>query len=369
MCDPMSLEVDVVEGGFAGAAGWWDRVVEASARPSPFASHAWLSRWWEVYGDGARLLLLRLRDGGAEVGGGAFYLRSRRLKGVLSVRELRLVGDQHVGSEGLDLLVADRALEAEAAAALGRFLTSSERRWDVAHLQGLRPGAVLLRPEALGDDAEASVRKVNRCPYLTLPKDKPVAALKKDFASRVARKSRGLIDRGGMRFARCTSEGEIETLLDALFANHQARWQAKGEKGAFAAGAKRDFYRRVSPDMLRAGRLELFGLWEGDRPRAVLFGGSAGKTLYYLQSAFDADLAPHGPGNVLMFQILRHAQERGFDRFDFMKGDEAYKFQWTTEEEPLLLRRTAGRGWRGRLAGATLALSGRLKPRKAPKGA
>jgi len=361
----MSIEIDVVEGGFAAAAGWWDSLLDRSMRPSPFASHAWLGTWWDLYGKDARLLLLRLRDGAREVGGGAFFLRARRLKGVLPVRELRLVGDRHAGSEGLDLLVAERGLEDEAVRALGHFFTTAEQAWDVAHLEGLRPGALLLRPEALGKSSSVSVRAVNRCPFLRLQTGRPVTPLRKHFASRVARKSRRLIDRGGMRFARCSSEAEIDTLLGALFADHQRRWQGRGERGAFAADAKRHFYRRVAPALLRAGRLELFGLWEGERPRAVLFGASAGGTLFYLQSAFDPELASHGPGNVLMFQILREAQARGFERFDFMKGDESYKFRWTTEEEPLLLRRTAGRGWRGRLVKAALTLSGRLGDRPA----
>lgn len=356
----MRVQIEAVRGGFDAAAPWWDGVLERAARVSPFASHAWLARWWQVYGAGGRLLLLRLHDGSETVGAAAFYLRRRRLKGLFAVRELRLVGDRHVGSEGLDLL-AVRGREEEAAGALGTFLAKEEGAWDLAHLEGLRPGAVLLRPEALGAVGASSIHAVNRCPFLRLQTGRPVAPLKKDFASRVARKSRGLLDRGGLRFARASAEAEIEPLLATLFADHQARWSARGEAGAFAAEAKRSFYRRVAPDLLAAGRLELFGLWEGDRPRAVLFGASAGPTLFYLQSAFDPTLAPHGPGNVLMYQILRDAQARGFERFDFMKGDEAYKFQWTSEEESLLLRRAAGRGLWARLAGTALALSGRLR--------
>ncbi len=355
----MSLRLEAVEGGFAGAEEWWDGVLERSSRVSPFASHAWLSRWWEAYGAGSRLQLLRLKEGDQTVGGVAFYVRARKLEGLFPVRELRLVGDRHVGSEGLDALV-ERGRETEAASAIAEHLGGGGG-WDVAHLQGLRPGAVLLRPEAFARLGVSAVRTVNRCPVLALPVGRPVAPLKKDFASRVARKSRALLDRGGLRFARCLEAREIPPLLEALFANHQARWIGRGEAGAFAAEAKRGFYGRVAPDLLRSGRLELFGLWDGDRPRAVLFGASGGKTLFYLQSGFDPALAPHGPGNVLMYQILRQAQERGFERFDFMKGDEAYKFQWTSEEEPLLLRRVVGRGWRARLAGAALALSGRMR--------
>ena len=350
----MSLQVRPVDGDFESVAPWWDAVLARTAKPSPFASHAWLSSWWATYGSGAQLHLLRLEEDGRTAGGGAFYIRRRRLRGLLPVRELRLVGDRHVGSEGLDLLV-ERGLEGPARMALKHHLAAGGApAWDLAHFTGLRPGAVLLGDGSPG--AHSWAQQVNRCPYLILPTDRPVAPLKKDFAARVARKSRGLLLRGGHRFERCETESQIGPLLEALFFYHQKRWVERGEKGSFAASAKRAFYEKVTPLLLRAGRLELFGIWDAERPRAVLFGASAGGTLFYLQSAFDAELGSFGPGNVLMFQILRQAQERGFERFDFMKGDEAYKFQWTQQEEPLIVHRSAAPGWRGSLLMTLLRL-------------
>jgi CelD/BcsL family acetyltransferase involved in cellulose biosynthesis len=355
----MSLHIRVVDSGFPGVAPWWDRLLEASGRPSPFASHAWLSTWWETYGAGAELRILALHQGEEPVGGVALYVRRRRLRGLVPVRELRLVGDRFVGSEGLDFVVK-RGLEVKAAGLLNRHLGEAFRGWDIARLDGLRPNAVLLHGEATPGAGRRLVHQSNRCPFLLLPGGRPVAPLRKDFAARVARKTRQLLIGRGVRFARCTTGAEVERALAVLFEVHQQRWQARGEPGAFAEPRKRDFYSRVAPRLLATGRLELFALWEADRARAVLFGARGGDTLYYLQSGFDGELAPFGPGNVLLLQILRDAQARGFARFDFMKGDEAYKFQWTGDEEPLLSLRAPGPRWRGRLAFALLDLERRM---------
>ena len=344
----MGLELRVVPDGFAGVAPWWDAVVEASARPSPFATRAWLSTWWETYGRGGRLLVLSLVDGGQPAGGVAFYRQGRRLRGVFPVRELRLVGDRFVGSEGLDLVVRP-GLEQEAAAAVARFLAAPAAAFDLIHLAGLRPGAVLLRGEALPAVARSSVAPTNRCPFLRLDSGRPAVPLSKSYASQVARRVRRAAE-AGLRFARCETEEQVQQALGALFATHQERWEDRGEAGSFADPRKRDFYRRVAPLLFREQRLALYALWQGDQARAALFGATAGRTLYYLQSGFDPALASQSPGGVLMQQILRDAQARGFERFDFMKGDEAYKYRWTSEEEPLLLRRGVGSGWRGRLA-------------------
>jgi CelD/BcsL family acetyltransferase involved in cellulose biosynthesis len=353
------LELRPVEAGFAGVASWWDAVLEGSRRPSPFASYAWLSTWWESYGPGNELLLLGLYEGSVPVGGLALYRHRRRLRGLFPVTELRLVGDRGVGSEGLDFLVPPEVGE-EAARLLGRWLSRAGGGWDLVHLDGLRPEAVLLRPEALPPMERPSVCRANRCPYLLLPRDRPVAPRRPSFTSQVTRNSRQILVGRGLRFLRCTTEVEVERALEGLFENHQARWQARGETGGFADARKRDFYRRVAPRLLQAGRLELYGLWEGEKARAVLFGASGGGCLYYLQSGFSFELATLGPGNVLIYQILRDAQARGFDRFDFMKGDEAYKFRWTADEEPLFARRAPGPAPRGRVVFAGIDFGQRL---------
>lgn len=344
----MSVEMRVLDGGLEAAEPWWDDLVANSQLPSPFASHIWLTTWWEIYGTTPAPLVLCLEKNGVPIAAGAFYRRRRRLKGLLPVSELRLVGDRFVGSEGLDF-VARRGHENEAAIAIERHFRQGGAGSDVLHFEGLRPGAVLLREGVLPTPAGCTTRPVHPCPYFELHMER-IAPLSKSFGSRVARKSRGLLDRGGLRFDRCESAPSIERALDSLFAMHQARWTARGENGSFASEKKRAFYRTVAPRLLERDQLELFAIWDGSTPKAVLFGASSGARLFYLQSGFHDDISAYGPGNILIYQILKYAKSAGYEIFDFMKGDESYKYLWTDRETHLHLRKEYRATWKGRLA-------------------
>jgi CelD/BcsL family acetyltransferase involved in cellulose biosynthesis len=56
----------------------------------------------------------------------------------------------------------------------------------------------------------------------------------------------------------------------------------------------------------------------------------------------DPDARELSPGVVLVERLIRRALERGQRRFDFLRGDESYKYEWGGADEPiqrLLVRR------------------------------
>ncbi len=63
-------------------------------------------------------------------------------------------------------------------------------------------------------------------------------------------------------------------------------------------------------------------------------------------------------GQVLLATMIRRGMERGFKRFDFLRGEDPYKRQWTTTgrttEEITVFRR----GLRGRWLRGVEALAG-----------
>jgi CelD/BcsL family acetyltransferase involved in cellulose biosynthesis len=57
----------------------------------------------------------------------------------------------------------------------------------------------------------------------------------------------------------------------------------------------------------------------------------------------EPDARDLSPGVVLVERLIRRAIERGRRRFDFLRGHEAYKYEWGGADEPiqrLLVRRT-----------------------------
>ena len=55
---------------------------------------------------------------------------------------------------------------------------------------------------------------------------------------------------------------------------------------------------------------------------------------YYLilSSYDDGDVSRFGPGRAHLHELLRHAIDGGFHRFDFTIGDEPYKRDWSDTE-------------------------------------
>jgi CelD/BcsL family acetyltransferase involved in cellulose biosynthesis len=64
----------------------------------------------------------------------------------------------------------------------------------------------------------------------------------------------------------------------------------------------------------------------------------------FYNAGIDPDARELSPGVVLTGRYMRHAIETGKRRFDFLRGDEPYKYEWGATDEPiqrLLVRRDA----------------------------
>jgi len=57
-------------------------------------------------------------------------------------------------------------------------------------------------------------------------------------------------------------------------------------------------------------------------------------TLYSYLSAFDPDYEQLGFGRELLGQAIRYAHEHGYRTWNFMRGDEPYKYSWGARPIP-----------------------------------
>jgi CelD/BcsL family acetyltransferase involved in cellulose biosynthesis len=69
-------------------------------------------------------------------------------------------------------------------------------------------------------------------------------------------------------------------------------------------------------------------------------------SLLYYNAGVDPDARELSPGVLMVERYLRRALDHGLTRLDFLRGDEAYKYEWGAVDEPitrLLVRRTLQR--------------------------
>ena len=82
--------------------------------------------------------------------------------------------------------------------------------------------------------------------------------------------------------------------------------------------------------------LELAFLELGGRNVAAYFNFISQDRVWVYNSGMDPDFAAFSPGWVLLAGLIRRAIETGCQAFDFLRGDEPYKFQWGGVGEQVL---------------------------------
>jgi CelD/BcsL family acetyltransferase involved in cellulose biosynthesis len=161
-------------------------------------------------------------------------------------------------------------------------------------------------------------------PRLELPTtfDEYLQALGKTERHELRRKLRRL--ETGRRVAfRFAGDSERASVLDRFVALHR---RSRGEKAEFMTGETERFFRDVAETMGARGWLRLGALNVDGEDAAILFGFAYERTLALYNAASDPDLAALSVGLACAAYAIRTAIAEGFTTYDFLRGDERYKY-------------------------------------------
>jgi len=141
----------------------------------------------------------------------------------------------------------------------------------------------------------------------------------------IDRLARRLDQQHGVRL-RMSGTADVERDLLALLHLRRSRWDAAPRPSEEA------FLLDVAHSASEAGFLRLWLLDDNDRVVAGLLGWSlSGRTFAHLM-AFDGAYAKLGPGTVLLARAVESAVTAGDRVFDFLRGDEAHKRAYVTQQ-------------------------------------
>ena len=80
----------------------------------------------------------------------------------------------------------------------------------------------------------------------------------------------------------------------------------------------------------------LFALEAEGRPVAVAYGFLSHRRFSFFQIAHDPGSSKLRPGTVLVYRTIAWLCDAGAAEFNFLQGDEPYKFEWTSDTRPLM---------------------------------
>lgn len=301
----------------------WLDLLSRSVTNYVFQTPQFQEAWWTTLGTG-ELRIIAVRTGeGKLVGLAPLFLDSER--------QLCFVGCVNV-SDYLDFLI-DQQHQTDVYAAIGGVLKSDSITWKSLYLCSL-PEVSPTRQWLKDSFATATETQQDVSPQIALP------ANWEAYLESIDRKQRHEIKRKMRRvnetehaYELFTTETEAHTAIDEFIKLHQA---SSAEKKDFWDESHLKFFKQFVPAAGRAGWLKLYFLKIDDiRAAAMLIFDYNNQYLLY-NSGFDPlQFRNLSTGNVLTAYTIQQAIDANKSLYDFLRGDEEYKFRFGAVAKPV----------------------------------
>lgn len=305
----------------------WSDVLRRSRDNNIFLTWEWLSTWWKHYGKGRELVILLAHDGERLA---AIAPLMHSVNGISGFR-LSKIGFFTEHTDYRNFILAEK--EAECLKLFLKYLNTLD--WDSLEFRDIPETAeslALLR-KMLTEDYALNEFVSSECPYLPLPASWDVLAksLSGNMRRNLRRRMKRLKEEYEVAFGRQDGIDSLRQGMKTFFFLHQKRWASKGLRGSFGEDPRfRDFLLDIARCFAEKQWLNLSFLTANDEPISAALCFEYNRILYYYHPGFDPEYSKYGVGNLLIMRLIQDSIQRGLDEFDFLRGDEDYKNDWTS---------------------------------------
>lgn len=184
-----------------------------------------------------------------------------------------------------------------------------------------------------------------RCLYVDLPEswEAYLASLTAHRRHAIRRNERKLRRDHDVVFTEY-GQGHLEEGLQHLQQLHALRW---GGGGVFRDAAMQRLHCGFAAALAEGAQLWLVTLDLDGTPAAAWYGFAHGDVVYHYQSGRDPRWERERVGSIMVGLMIGRAIERGYQRLDFLRGEEPYKGEWTASARSNYQVTIFRPGWRG----------------------
>lgn len=325
------MNVTIVTGSdaFETLASEWDALHKISHTATPFNSLAYARLWWHYFGGTDTLELWTVRDQQQLIGLAPFY----RTTDESGAEVLRFVGGVDI-SDYLDVVSAP-GRESDVAEALVAFLVACDCCcWDLHDMPKASPIREAFLRLASENGLAVQYEREEICPVIPLPDawESYLEQLDGKQRREIRRKLRKAGQEGLVSW-HVTPPNGIQEAMPIFLWLHQLSTPAKA---AFMTPEMAEFFIELAETFAGQGWLELVFLYVNGKPVASYFGFRFRDSIMLYNSGFDdSGLESMSPGWLLLSYHIEYAIAQGIQRYDFMRGNEEYKFHFGGKSEPV----------------------------------
>ncbi|WDT75063.1 MAG: GNAT family N-acetyltransferase [Candidatus Manganitrophus sp.] len=305
----------------------WNDLLHRSGSNRVFLTSEWLYSWAECFLKEERALyILTVYNDKTLIGIAPWCIRKARYAG-FPMRRIEFLGTPETGSDYLDVF-AKKGKEKEVARSIYHFLFGEgASQWDCFGFLDIPSDSLFLLHfmELMQEDGKyLEVEAGAFCPIFALPKTREdfLAKLSYSRRQRYLRDSRILEKEGDVRHDSIRLESGLA--LKEFRALYQKRWTDSDPLFLFLEQAllRSQGGDQVQLDLLNVKGRMVAGLLH------LRYGESLSLYLMAVDHTFNKTISI---GNILVGRSIEKAMAEGFSEYNFLKGNEEYKFYWADQ--------------------------------------
>ena len=310
-------------------AGEWDALLPDCITDAPFLRFDYLRDWWSTLGGGewaqADLAVVTAHEAGRLVGVAPLFHALNRD----GQPALLLLGSIEI-SDYLDLITRPADLPGFIHGLLDFLPSSAPANWrtlDWYNLPESSPSLPLLEAETTTRGWSFSSEVYQPAPYIPLPEDFDtyLEGIDKKQRHEIRRKMRrAAANEVPVRWYLVSDEDSLDSEMEGFF----ALMTQDPAKQKFLTEPMRRQMLATAHTALRGGWLWLAFLEVGGKKAAGAFNFDYDNRLWGYNSGVNRDFIELSPGWVLLSHTLQWACENHRSEFDFMRGNEEYKYRF-----------------------------------------
>ena len=312
----------------------WNNLLDAARSESFFLKWEWAYTFWEsIDKKDAELQVWLCHDGQQLVGIAPFYSYSTTYMKV-PVRKVAFLGDR-VASDYMDVIAKPGYEEICCREVLHRLRYKSPIAYDVLDLDGVCNDSNLYRYLETGRDAIKDIQLLPSfdCPRTLLDTsfDKYISGLSASTRYALRRKHRKFERESGRIIIENTDLSRNPEMLSELFDLHRKRWDAlEGKTSTFSTRYRESFNNRLLQRLAEGdGFFSCMSI--DNKPVSILYIFTYKNNAFFYQNGWNPLFESYGVGLLNIQQAIRHAIEAGYKSFDFLRGEEEYKYKFCGE--------------------------------------
>ena len=308
--------------------GAWDQLLTESVTDVPFLHYEYLKQWWQTRGGGewpenASLLIITATEDDRLVGVAPLFLNPDNQGSTLM-----FLGSKEI-CDYLDVIVRPQDLDVFISGLLSFLSNSDFPHWDQIIFYNLIENSRTV--QAL--ERAASLMKwnfrtecVKHSPFVILPGnwETYLESIDKKQRHEIRRKMRRVQESSSSKWYIVSDSSALDHEIEAFF----ELMMQDAEKSSFLTAPMREQMRRTIQWAFKENCLQLSFLEIEGQKAASYFCFDYHNQILVYNSGFNSKFKNYSPGWVLLGSLLQWANENKREVFDFMRGNEEYKYRF-----------------------------------------